>query len=165
MSPKDKKTLAMGVFFAAYGIFWMIAASKIPRIGTTDVIGMSFLPFWSGAVLTFLSVILVGVALSKRRRASAKLSQEQEDDATNPPVGIGGYLRVCGTMAAMLVYVILLPTLHFFINTAWVSAAGLALGGEPLKPLLVVKALLISAILFGIFIFWLQIPLPGSIFA
>ena len=162
MSPKDKKTVAMGVFFGAYGIFWMIAASKIPKTGLADAIGVSFLPFWSGALLAFLSLMLVGVTLRKGVRATGELNQ---DDAMGPRVGVSGYLRVCGTMAIMLVYVILLPTLHFFINTAWVSAAGLALGGEPLKPLLVVKALLISAILFGIFIFWLQIPLPGSIFA
>ena len=162
MSSKDKKTVAMGVFFAAYGIFWMIAASRIPKTGLADAIGPRFLPFWGGVLLTFFSLMFIGLTLRKGLRATGELRQ---DDAMGPRVGISGYLRVCGTMAIMLVYVILLPSLHFFINTAWVSVAGLALSGEPLKPLLVVKALLISAILFGIFIFWLQIPLPGSIFA
>ncbi len=73
-----------------------------------------------------------------------------------------GQLRVIGALAALLLYIVFLSQLHFFINTFLLSAAGLALSGEPLKPRLPVIAALISGVLFAIFIYWLEIPLPGS---
>jgi putative tricarboxylic transport membrane protein len=154
----DKKTLGtliVSIGLALFGIFWMVAANNIPNKLGFGSLGPGFLPFWAGAIMTLIAGGLIVETVRARRGNGAP-------PATGTRFMDRNRLRVYGTMAALLLYIIFLPLLHFFINTFLLSAAGLALSGEPLRPRLLVIAALISGVLFAIFIYWLQIPLPGS---
>jgi hypothetical protein len=133
----------------------MVAATKIPNKTGFGSLGPGFLPFWAGVILT---VIAGGLIVGAIR---ARIGNRIVSDTGSRLLEIG-HLRVVGTLAALLVYIVLLSRLHFFINTFLLSAVGLALSGQPLKPRLLVVAALISGALFAIFIYWLEIPLPGS---
>ncbi len=150
-----KGTLFMSIVLAAFGIFWMISSTQIPVKATTDAVGPRFFPFWSGMILTLVSALMIVLTLRTRQRTTGGSKEEVE---VKPPQ----QWRVYGAFAALLLYILLLTRLHFFINTAIVSAFGLALGGEPLKPRLLLFAMILSAIIYGIFVTWLQVPLPGS---
>ena len=152
---KDKGTLIIASVLMAFGIFWTIASIRIPNLTMVGTLGPGFLPAWAAIVLTGISILLFVRTFGKIRRAK-RFSKEGE--ALKP----GWKMRVLGTFSALLVYVLLLPHLHFFINTFLISVVGLAVTGEPLKPRLLLVAGVISGALFAIFIFWLQIPLPGS---
>ena len=153
---KGMGTIIVAIGMALFGIFWMIAASNIPNKTGFGSLGPGFLPFWAGLILTLIAGGHIVGTVRKRigTRAAVPTSSHRLLDA--------GQLRVAGTLAALLLYIIFLPLLHFFINTFLLSAAGLALCGVPLKPRLLVIAALISGVLFAIFIYWLEIPLPGS---
>jgi putative tricarboxylic transport membrane protein len=155
--PDDKTlgTLIVSVGLALFGIFWMASALNIPNKTGFGSLGPGFLPFWAGMIMT---LIAGGLIVGTIRERIAKRANSSIGDLLPGK----GQLRVVGTLAALLVYIVLLPVLHFFINTFLLSAAGLALSGEPLKLRLPVFAALISAALFAIFIYWLEIPLPGS---
>jgi hypothetical protein len=145
----------MAVAMAALGIFWMVAARNIPDKTGFGSLGPGFLPFWAGASLVCISVALAVETLR------AKLRNKRPSEAGRRFVHRGHGL-VFLTVIALLTYILLLSRLHFFFNTFLLSAAGLALSGEPFKPRLFLIAALIGLLLFGIFVFWLQIPLPGS---
>jgi hypothetical protein len=148
-------TLIVSTGLALLGIYWMIAAIEIPNKTGFGSLGPGFLPFWAGFILTAIAGGLMAGAIRARigKRTVSNTGKRLLD---------AGHLRVVGTLAALLVYIVLLSWLYFFINTFLLAAVGLALSGEPLKPRLLVVAALISAVLFAIFIYWLEIPLPGS---
>jgi len=148
-------TVVMSIALAAFGIFWMAAAKNVPDKTGFGSLGPGFLPFWAGASLVFISVALMITTLRSK-------SRDKNPAQAKEAFWHRGHILVLLTMLALLVYVLLLPRLHFFVNTFLLSAVGLALSGEPLKPRLLLVAGLISAFLFGVFVFWLQIPLPGS---
>ena len=156
-TPNDKTlgTLIVSIGLALLGIFWMVAATRIPNKTGFGSLGPGFLPFWAGVILTAIAGGLIVGAIR------ARIGKRTVSKAGSPFLEIGHW-RVVGTLAALLVYIALLSRLHFFINTFLLSAVGLALSGEPLKPRLLVIAALISGALFAIFIYWLEIPLPGS---
>ena len=159
MDPEPKSrttgTLVMSIILALFGIFWMIAAKNVPNKTGFGSLGPGFLPFWAGAGLAFISVALTIETLrSKRKNGPSPGKRERFFHR--------GYGLVLLTVIALLIYIMLLSRLHFFINTFLLAAAGLALSGEPLRPRLLLVAALISFVLFAIFVFWLQIPLPGS---
>ena len=158
IAPPDKKTLGtliVSIGLALFGIFWMVCAQNIPNKTGFGSLGPGFLPCWAGLIMTLIAGGLI-VGTIRERIGTKTVSR------TGNLFLDKGHLRVVGTLAALLVYIALLSWLHFFINTFLLAAAGLALSGEPLKPRLLVIAALISAVLFAIFIYWLEIPLPGS---
>ncbi len=151
-----KGTLVMAVVLAAFGIFWMVSATLIPDRTKIGSLGPGFLPFWAGLILTGVSGILAVVTIRARRREGAGKKKEVEG---SPPQ----QWRVYGALAALFLYIVLLTHLHFFINTAIISAIGLLLGGERLRPRLLLYTLIITSIIYGLFVAWLQVPLPGSL--
>jgi len=153
--PHTTGTLVMSVVLALFGIFWMIAAKNVPNKTGFGSLGPGFLPFWAGASLVSISIALLVDTLR------TKLKVKPDPKETEKVLHRGHWL-VLLTIIALLIYIILLSRLHFFINTFLLAAAGLALSGEPLRPRLLLAAALISFVLFAIFVFWLQIPLPGS---
>ncbi len=158
MTSKSKGTLIVAMGFAAFGIFWMVASMKIPSSAFSDLAGSRFLPLWAGASLTFICLLLIAQTLLAGRQAGGD-SMEDNEPGDEPKIQ---YWRTFGAFASLLLYILLLEHLHFFINTTIVSTLGLAIGGEPLRPRLLLYALIIGGIAYAIFILLLQIPLPGS---
>ncbi len=158
IAPPNEKTLGtliVSIGLALFGIFWMVCAHNIPNKTGFGSLGPGFLPFWAGLIMTLIAGgLIVGTVRSRKRNGTRPATSIRFFDQNQ--------LRVYGAMAALLLYIIFLSRLHFFINTFLLSAAGLALSGEPLKPRLLLIAALISGVLFAIFIYWLEIPLPGS---
>lgn len=148
-------TLVFSIVLALFGIFWMIAAKNVPNKTGFGSLGPGFLPFWAGASLVGISLALAIDTLRAKLKVKAEPVKTTKDEYR-------GYALVLLTIVALLIYIILLSRLHFFVNTLLLAAAGLALSGEPLRPRLLLVAALISFVLFAIFVFWLQIPLPGS---
>lgn len=158
IAPPNEKTLGtliVSIALALFGIFWMVAAINIPNKTGFGSLGPGFLPFWAGLIMTLIAGGLIVGTIRER------IGKRTVSNAGNRLLD-KGQLHVVGTLAALLLYIIFLSRLHFFINTFLLSVAGLALSGEPLKPRLLVIAALISGVLFAIFIYWLEIPLPGS---
>ena len=151
-----KGTLIMAVILAAFGIFWMISATQIPDRTKIGSLGPGFLPFWAGLILTGVSGMLAVVTMRARRH---QRTGQKEDKGEKP----AQLWRVYGAMVALFVYIMLLTHLHFFINTAIISAVGLLLGGERLRLRLLLYTLIITSIIYGLFVAWLQVPLPGSL--
>jgi hypothetical protein len=50
------------------------------------------------------------------------------------------------------------------VSTFLITAVGLYLTGEPLKPRLLLVAAVICGLLFWVFVLWLGVPLPGGRF-
>jgi hypothetical protein len=158
MKPMLKGTLIVAMVFTALGIFWMFAAMMIPVTAFSDTAGPRLLPLLAGGTLTFISLLLIGqTLLASRRKGPDSTNDDKQDDEIKIQ-----HWRTLGGFAVLLLFIALLENLHFFINTAIVSALGLAISGEPLKPRLLLYALIISGIAYALFIYLLQIPLPGS---
>ena len=165
MNTKERGTLIMVMVLGAFGILWMVKAMFIPMKVRTDLLGPRFLPFWAGAAAVFFALLLIYQNVWGSRRGTGGLKEEMERVEKGFDDESGGskiqYWRTCGVFGSLLLFILLLEHLHFFINTVMVSSLGLAFGGEPLKLRLLVYALIIGGVAYGVFIVFLQVPLPG----
>lgn len=150
-------TLVLSALFVAFGLFWSYAALGVPARTAFSSISPGFLPFWAGLFFAFMGVVLFVQAW--RRPARQRPVEAGEADTA---LELKGVVRVALMMAALLGFILALEHVHYAISTFFVTAAGLAISGEPIRPRLFLIAAAISGLFFLIFIFWLGVPLPGS---
>jgi hypothetical protein len=158
MNPMNKGTLIVATGLTVLGIFWIFASMKIPVTAFSDTAGPRLLPLLAGGTLALICLLLIGQTLLASRREDPLATT---DDTQGDEIKVKHW-RTYGSFAVLLLFIALLENLHFFINTAIVSALGLAISGEPLKPRLLLYALLISGVAYVLFVLLLQVPLPGS---
>ena len=148
-------TIVFGCALLAFGLFWTYAASLVPVRTSFSSIPPGLFPFYAGLLLAAAGLALAIAYF--RRPAVPNTSNEDALDGAS-------LMRVAGLMVALLVYILLLERVHAFITTALLCAVGLAICGMPLRPKLVIAAVLMAGLFFGIFVWWLDVPLPGSRF-
>lgn len=149
--------LVLSAVFVAFGLFWSYAALGVPARTQFSSIAPGLLPFWAGLFFAFMGVVLF-VATWRQPVGEHPADAEVTEEAVN----LQGILRVALMMVALLVFILLFERVHYAITTFFITVAGLAISGEPIRPRLFLIAAAISALFFLIFIYWLGVPLPGS---
>jgi hypothetical protein len=147
--------IAFGVFLAAFGTLWAIAATGIATRNTYQAITPDFVPFWAGVILA-----TAGLALAYTNWRKTPIA----DDPVEPLFILSEQIRVVAFLAVLLAYCLLLETIHYFWLTLVTMLLALIAAREPIGPWLVIKAVATAALMFLTFIIWFSVPLPGSRF-
>ena len=158
--PQDERlgTLIFAAVLTLFGIFWVWASSDLPNRQQTAYLSQGFLPITAGILLAGLSsVLLVSTWLTKSKPA-AELGKE-------PLFRPWAEAQGAGIFAALLAYIVLLPHIHYLLNTFLLMLVGLAIAREPLRPRLFILAAFMSLLFYAIFVWGIQLPLPGSKYA
>jgi hypothetical protein len=155
--PTDERTgtLIFAAVLTLFGLFWVWASSDLPNRQQTAYLSQGFLPITAGFLLAGLSAMLLISTWLTKALPPGQLGRE-------PIFEKVAELRAAGIFAALLAYILLLPHLHYLINTFILMLAGLAIAREPLRPRLFVLAAVMSLLFYGIFVWGIQLPLPGS---
>ena len=157
--PSDERaaTLAMAAVLLALGVFWIFASLRIPTRMQVGPVSHTIVPVSAGIFLALVSALLLVRYWRTPSRPTAELGQ-------SPLFVSREQIRVLTGFLALLVYVLILPSVHYLVSTFLITAVGLYLTGEPLKRRLLLVAAVISGLLFWIFVLWLGVPLPGGRF-
>jgi len=155
--PSDERsgTLIFAAVLTLFGIFWVWASSDLPSRQQTAYLSQGFLPITAGFLLAGLSALLFISTWLTKALPPGQLGRE-------PIFERVAELRAAGIFAALLAYIMLLPHVHYLINTFALMLVGLAIAREPLRPRLFVLAAVMSALFYAIFVWGIQLPLPGS---
>ena len=158
--PQDERiaTIIFAAVLTLFGIFWLWASSDLPDRQQTAYLSQGFLPITAGILLTGLSAILLIGTWLKKGRPAAVLGK-------SPLFTPSGERLAAGVFIILLLYIIILPHVHYALSTFLLTVAGLALAGEsPRRPRLYIIAAAMTAIFYAIFVYGIQLPLPGSQF-
>jgi hypothetical protein len=157
--PTDERTgtLIFAVVLTLFGIFWVWASSDLPSRQQTAYLSQGFLPITAGFLLAGLSALLFLSTWFTKARPAAELGRE-------PLFRPRAEMLAAAVFAALLAYILILPHVHYAISTFLLMAVGLGLSGEPIRPRLFLIAAAMTALFYAIFIYGLQLALPGSIF-
>jgi hypothetical protein len=148
-------TLVFAAILTLFGVFWVWASSDLPNRQQTAYLSQGFLPITAGILLAGLSALLFLSTWLTKSRPSEELDRARLFDPR-------GEALAAAIFAALLAYILILPHVHYLISTFALMAVGLVLSGEPLRPRLIVIAAVMAGLFFGLFIYALQLPLPGS---
>jgi ABC-type xylose transport system permease subunit len=155
--PQDERlaTIVFAAVLMLFGIFWVWASSDLPSRQQTAYLSQGFLPITAGFLLAGLScLLLIGTSMTKSRPAT---------ELGRPPLfQAEAEARAAGIFLALLAYILLLPHIHYLLSTFLLMLAGLAVAREPLRPRLFILAAVMSLIFYGIFVWGIKLPLPGS---
>jgi hypothetical protein len=155
--PSDERTgtLISAAILTLFGLFWVWASSDLPNRQQTAYLSQGFVPITAGFLLAGLSAVLFASTWLKKSLPPEQLGRERlfERDPE---------LRAAGIFVALAAYIFLLPHLHYLINTFLLMLFGLAIAREPLRPRLLVLAAFMSVLFYGIFVWGIKLPLPGS---
>jgi len=150
-------TLIFAAILTLFGLFWIWAASDLPSRQQTAFLTQGFLPTVAGILLAALSAILFFNTWRRKPRPPEQLGRERLFER-------GAQIRGAAVFAALLAYIVVLPHIHYLISTFLLMLAGLALAREPFRPRLFIIAAVASALFFAIFVWGLEVALPGSRF-
>ena len=155
--PTDERigTLIFAGFLTFFGLFWVWASSDLPDRVQTAYLSQGFLPITAGFMLAGLSAILFISTWMTKSRPPAELGRQ-------PLFERVAELQAAGTFLVLLAYILLLPHLHYLINTFLLMLIGLAIAREPLRPRLFILAAVMSLLFYAIFVWAIQLQLPGS---
>ena len=137
--PTDERTgtLIFAAVLTLFGLFWVWASSDLPNRQQTAYLSQGFVPITAGFLLAGLSAMLVVSTWLTKALPPGQLGRE-------PIFEKVAELR------------------HYLINTFILMLVGLAVAREPLRPRLFVLAAVMSLLFYGIFVWGIQLPLPGS---
>lgn len=158
--PQDERvaTLIFAGVLAVWGVFWIYMSSDLPSRQQTAHLSQGFLPITAGVLLTVLSAVLFISTWFTKSRPAKELGKELlfEREAE---------IRGAAVFGVLLLYIIILPLVHYLISTFFLMAAGLLLAREKFGIRLFVLAAVMAFLFFAIFVWGLDIALPGSTFA
>jgi hypothetical protein len=150
-------TLVFAAILTVFGLFWVWASSDLPDRQQTAYLSQGFLPITAGLLLAGLSALLFLSTWFTKARPAAEIGR-------TPLFQPHAEMIAAAVFAALFVYILILPHVHYALSTFLLMAVGLGLSGEPLKPRLFLIAAAMAALFYAIFIYGLQLALPGSIF-
>lgn len=148
-------TLIFAAVLTLFGIFWIWASSDLPSRQQTAYLSQGFLPITAGILLTGLSALLFVSTWLQKSKPAAELGKEQLFEPAREARGAAVY-------GVLLVYILILPHVHYFLSTFFAMAAGLYLARERLGLRLILLAATMAGLFFLIFVRGLGVPLPGS---
>ena len=157
--PNDERaaTMVTAAVLLALGVFWIFASLRIPTRMQVGPVSHTIVPVAAGIFLALVSTLLLVHYWRTPSRPAVELGQ-------SPLFVPREQVRVLTGFLALLVYVLILPSVHYLVSTFLITAVGLYLTGEPLKLRLLLVAAVISGMLFWVFVLWLGVPLPGGRF-
>ncbi len=100
-----RNDLIGGFFFLGVGLLFALYSRHV-EIGTWDEPGPGFVPFWAGAVVIAMSVLLIGKALAMRASTSEAFFPQPDS-----------WRRVLYTLMALIGYNFLLKPMGFVLVT------------------------------------------------
>jgi len=142
-----------GIIILAFSLAVMEGSRRLPPSGTFGP-GAGFLPFWLGALMAVLSVMLIVTA--NRRPGTAP-----RDPLFSNPWVLAPVLFTVGGLAA---YILLLERMGFLLATALLSAFLLGVVERETWSKSVLVAVLNSVALYVIFRLVLGVSLPRNAF-
>ena len=142
-----------GFLVLVFSLVLMEAARRMPSSATFGP-GAGFLPFWCGALLALLAILLVVDAFRRRTAAGAK------------PVFPGGkaLLTVGMVITGLAAYILTLEILGFLVGTGLLTAYLLGIVEKEKWTTTVLVAVLNSAALYVVFQVLLGVSLPANRF-
>ncbi len=157
--PSDERigTLIFAAVLTLLGVFWIFAASDLPSRQQTAYLTQGFLPTISAIMLTGLGALLFFVTWRSK-------SLPPEEMGCEPLFEREAQLRGAAVFAVLLIYIMILSHVHYLVSTFLLMAGGLALAREPIRPRLFILAAVVSLLFFAVFVWGLQLLLPGSKF-
>jgi hypothetical protein len=155
--PTDERfgTLIFAAVLTLFGLFWIYASSELPSRQQTAYLSQGFLPITAGILLAVLSALLFISTWLTSSEPPAELGKE-------PLFEVKAEARGAAVFAALLVYILILPHVHYLISTFFLMLAGLYLARERFGVRLFVLAAVMAGLFFLIFVWGLGVPLPGS---
>jgi putative tricarboxylic transport membrane protein len=155
--PQDERvgTMIFAGVLMLFGLFWIWASSDLPSRQQTAYLSQGFMPITAGILLACLSALLLYTTWRTRGVPPAALGREPLFERRTETLAVAIF-------AALLGYIILLPVVHFALTTFLLIVAGLVIAREPIRPRLFLLAAFMTAAFYAIFIWGLDLPLPGS---
>jgi len=155
--PQDERlgTLIFAAVLTLFGLFWIYASSDLPSRQQTAYLSQGFLPITAGILLAALAALLFISTWLTKSKPPAELGKEPLFEAK-------AEARGAAVFAALLVYILILPHIHYLISTFLLMAAGLYLARERFGLRLFLIAAAMAGIFFLVFVWGLGVPLPGS---
>lgn len=155
--PQDERTATM--IFAAvmtlFGIFWIWASSDLPSRQQTAYLSQGFMPITAGILLAVLSALLLVSTWRTKSKPAAELGKEQLFEPKREARG-------AAVFGVLLIYILILPHIHYLISTFFLMATGLYLARERFGVRLFLLAAVMAGLFFAVFVRGLGVPLPGS---
>ena len=143
MARTDAVPAGAVLVFAAVAVY---EARKLP-FGAVSNPGPGFLPWWTGAALGLLAVVLLAQALAARPGASVR-------------GGGFGILKVVGLLVVLAAYVLLLEPLGYPLCTFLLVLFMLRVV-DPQRWVVALGVAALAAVgSYGLFAVWLKVPLP-----
>ncbi len=145
----------------ATAIFWFLFSAIIlvqsfkMGVGTLMNPGMGFMACGASGIMTLLSIILLIQSSTKGRKM---------EEVVHPFKGLM-YRRVIGFVIALLVYILLLPTLGYLTTTFLLLACLLLMVGKRKWWLLIIFPALSTLVSYYIFVKLFKCPFPSGILA
>jgi len=157
--PQDERigTLIFAAVLTLFGIFWVYASSDLPGRQQTAYLSQGFMPITAGILLAVLSAMLLISTWRIKARPAVELGREALFDPKTEARG-------AAVFGVLLIYILILPHIHYLISTFFLMLSGLYLARERFGIRLFVLAAVMSLIFFSIFVWGLQVALPGSQF-
>lgn len=155
--PQDERlgTLIFAAVLTLFGLFWIYASADLPSRQQTAYLSQGFLPITAGILLAFLAALLFVSTWLTKSKPAVELGKE-------PLFEPKAEARGAAVFAVLLIYILILPHVHYLISTFLVMAAGLFLARERFGVRLFVIAAVMAGLFFLIFVWGLGVPLPGS---
>jgi len=151
-----RKNIVAAVVLIVCGLIYGYLAGGLPERSLPDTPGPSFFPWVVTAILLGLSAALLFQALAMERGVAPAIEQTPMKARDDRRLA----LRALG---AFLAYIVLLPALGFIIATIPFFAVLMVLFGERRPFPVVAGALVMTAILYGVFRHGFGIFLPRGL--
>ena len=142
-------------------IFWLVVSVLVSiegvgmGIGTFQVPGPGFLPFWSALFVSALSLILLTVSIAKRN-----VREKPERFRMGPE-----WRKVILVASSLFVYGLVLPKIGFLITTFGLMLLFFSIIERSHLLIRTTSALVTVLVTYVAFSHWLGVPLPKGIFS
>jgi putative tricarboxylic transport membrane protein len=144
----------IGLIMLVFAGFVIAESMRMPQEGGNFEPGIRFLPFWLGVLMAILSVLLTASAWRKPAGGAAKRLLPDRQ----------ALISIVLLVAGLAVYIALLETLGFLIDTVLFNAFLLAAVMRAQWKMTLSVAVGSSVALYVIFQTLLKVPLPTNLF-
>lgn len=152
-----RRNIAAAVGLIVFGLVYGFLAWRLPVRSLPNTPGPSFFPLVVTVVILALSAALLIQGLAMERDPPASLRDKAAGTGDGRPAGL--------LLVLTLAYIALLPLLGFILATIPFFAVLMVLFGERRPLLVAIGALAMTAVLYGIFRYGLDVFLPRGLLA
>lgn len=154
-----KKAIPSGVILIIDIIIILLIPSQV-KVYMEGIVNTRFLPY-----LVTILILICGLAdIFKIVMKGKKETAEVQPADTKKSGGKAGYLRVLGAVAAMGVWLWIVPSAGFVVSTVLLSAAIMLLAGNKSWIQIVLLSVILTMVVYCLFKLALNLRLPQGIF-